>query len=195
MPAEAVVETLRQVLSVLDELHIPTALMGGLSLAAWNRVRSTHDVDVLILLSGVRLQTVLSIFGGKGFRAKGREALIRVDDAEFVQLMYEPPGCFIDVQVDFLLAETEFLKTAMARRVSFVMQELGEVHVLTCEDLIIMKLLAGRMIDLVDAAALLHANRDRMDSAYVSQWVSQLSLEQPYRDTLNEATRMGASPI
>src|SRR5438067_13215160 len=77
MPAEAVVEALQRVWSILDELHVPAAVMGGLSLAAWNRVRSTHDVDILIGLTGIRPQALLSRLYAEGFRAKGPQAINR----------------------------------------------------------------------------------------------------------------------
>jgi len=54
MPAEAVVATLRQAWTLLTDLHMPAALMGGLALANWGRIRSTQDVDLLIALTEVR---------------------------------------------------------------------------------------------------------------------------------------------
>src|SRR5436305_1018400 len=137
MPAEAVVEALQRVWSILDELQVPAAVMGGLSLAAWNRVRSTHDVDILIGLTGIRPQALLSRLYAEGFRAKGRQAIIRLEDAEFIQLIYDPRGAVHPIQVDLLLADTEFQKEALARRIAMNEKEFGRpMAVLDCEDLI-----------------------------------------------------------
>ena len=115
MPAEAISEVVRRVRLILDELQVPYALMGGLSLAAWDRVRATHDIDLLIDPSGVRIQARLSRFGSEGFRAKGKQAIVRLPDAEFIQLMYEPPETLIAIQVDLLLADNEFQRLALQR--------------------------------------------------------------------------------
>jgi len=48
---------------------------------------------------------------------------------------------------------------------------------LACEDLILHKLLAGRVIDLADAAALLRANRETLDLNYLNRWASHLEVD------------------
>ena len=54
---------------------------------------------------------------------------------------------------------------------------IGGIAVLACEDLVLHKLLAGRMIDLADAVALLRANRDTLDLNYLSCWAGKLAVE------------------
>ena len=66
--------------------------------------------------------------------------------------------------------------------------ELGfEVNLLACEDLILHKLLAGRMIDLADAAALLRANRATIDLAYLRQWIEANQLNSDLARVWDEA--------
>jgi hypothetical protein len=195
MPAEPVVEALLQVWAILEELQIPSAVMGGLSLAAWNRVRSTHDVDVLIGLAGVRPQVLLSRLYMAGFRAKGRQAIIRLEDAEFIQLVYDPPGAIHPIQVDLLIADTEFQRQSLGRRISVDERDFGrQMAVLSCEDLIVMKLKAGRMIDLVDAAALLHENRGTIDMDYLTRWVAELGVQRRFDEASKEADRLDSLP-
>ena len=47
------------------------------------------------------------------------------------------------------------------------------VEAVTCEDLILFKLLAGRRIDEADVGALILANRDHIDYKYLRTWLSQ----------------------
>lgn len=84
MPADEVVATLRQAWTVLDDLRVPAALMGGLALAHWGHVRSTQDVDLLIALGNVRPQTLLARLAATGYRSKRRDPLIRLDDAGMI---------------------------------------------------------------------------------------------------------------
>jgi hypothetical protein len=75
--------------------------------------------------------------------------------AEFIQLTYEPPDAFVEVQIDLLFADSPFHRQALQRRVKLPAESLGiEMAVVSCEDLIILKLLAGRILDRVDVAPL-----------------------------------------
>src|SRR5438094_576568 len=80
------------------------------------------------------------------------------------------------VQVDLLLADSPYHREALARRIPATVGDL-EVSVLACEDLVLHKLLAGRIIDRADVAALLRANREALDSAYLRRWSRELSLD------------------
>ena len=62
-----------------------------------------------------------------------------------------------------------------------------EVAVLVCEDLILHKLLAGRMIDLADAVALLRANRAGLDLDYLNRWAGDLEVATELAGVWNEA--------
>ena len=147
----------------------------------------TQDVDLLIALD-VRPQALLARLSAAGFRSKGRSPVIRLEDAEFIQLFCEPPGELMEIQLDLLLANTEFQKKALERRVWLPAGELGfEVAVLACEDLIIMKLGAGRIIDRFDAAALLKANRYILDLQYLTSWVAKLGVDQAFNDAWKDA--------
>jgi hypothetical protein len=52
-----------------------------------------------------------------------------------------------------------------------------------CEDLIIHKLLAGRIIESAEVAALLRADRAGLDLAYLKGWLGQLNLL-PHLETI-----------
>src|SRR5262245_14836989 len=92
MPADEVVATVREAWGVLKERNVPAALMGGLALTHWGHVRSTQDVDLLIALVGVRTHSLLARLAASGFRSKRGIPLIRLEDADFIQLWYTPPN-------------------------------------------------------------------------------------------------------
>jgi hypothetical protein len=116
------------------------AVVGGLSLSAWEHSRSTKDVDILLALEDVSSHSLLARLGAAGFRAKRSDPWVRLKDAEFLQLLYEPPGSFLEVQVDLLMADSLFQKQALQRRVVLPLVELGfDVAVLACEDLVLIE--------------------------------------------------------
>lgn len=99
---------------------------------------------------------------------------------------YEPPGSFVEVKVDLLIARSDYQRTALSRRVA--VPELGDdLCVLSCEDLILHKLLAGRIIDRADAAALLRYNHGALDMSYLLRWLDQLRLKESYQEIWEEA--------
>ncbi len=63
----------------------------------------------------------------------------------------------------------------------------GTVSILSCEDLILFKLLAGRILDRSDCAYLLRFNRDTLDFAYLKNWASKLQLNDELDEVSHEA--------
>ena len=103
-------------------------------------------------------------------------------------MLYEPPEAFMDLQVDLLLGNSEYHRQALSRRIPTKLPGLDiEIAVLACEDLVLHKLLAGRMIDRADAVALLHANRDAIDLDYLNHWADSLNLRSELDEVWQEA--------
>lgn len=177
MPAEVVLAALRETWLALEPLGKPMAVMGGLALAAWKCVRATRDVDLLLGVSSQDLSQILPPLLSIGMRPKGSQVAIRMGDLEVFQLLYEPPETFVDLQIDLLLGESSYHLEALRRRVPLQLPGLDvTLYVLACEDLLLHKLMAGRVIDRVDAAALIRANRAALDRPYLNQWAHQLNL-------------------
>jgi hypothetical protein len=185
---EAALATLDHIWGVLTPLGHPMAVMGGISLAAWNHIRATRDVDLLIAVDQSAIDPILITLRSHGFRPKKSPPIVTVGEHHFVQLLYTPPGEFYDVQFDLLLAEGDLQKSAIARRVRREVPGISRpVDVLHCDDLILFKLLAGRMIDRADAAMLLRENRDAIDVDYLLSWVGRLDLTTEFAEIWAEA--------
>jgi hypothetical protein len=182
---EAVLETLRRLWQVVREAKLSAAVVGGLAMAAWRYPRATRDVDLLVLASGNELTFLVQRLVAAGFKPKKLDP-VNFGDTKLMEFFFEPPDQFIDVQVDLLLAESEFARKSLTRTITLPAAALGfEVDVLGCEDLIVLKLLAGRIIDQADAAALIHANADALDR----RLLYKLAAEAGVADALTEAER------
>ena len=81
-----------------------------------------------------------------------------------------------EVVVDLLLADSEYLRTALTRRRTVAFGSL-QVPILTLEDLILLKTLAGRLQDQADLE-MIHARQVELhvDWAYVEGWKTKLGL-------------------
>lgn len=188
MAGETVRAVLNHVWSALEPLSVHCALMGGAALAAWHHPRATRDVDLLIGIQADDIDRIVTQLVAAGCRPKRKPPLTTVGPLRFAQFLYTPPGEFYDAQFDLWLAESELQKSAIARRVRRELTGIGRpIYVLNCDDLILFKLVAGRMIDLADAAILLRENRESIDLAYLNTWLARLDLDQHFGEIWREA--------
>ena len=194
MAAKVVLAALRHVWATLEPSHCPRALIGGLSLSFWKHVRSTQDVDLLIDPGLAGVEAILGVLQQAGVRTKRQPPVVDLGSVRVVQLLYEPKDAFMDIQIDLLLAESAFHLEALARRVPARLSDVEfDLFTLSCEDLLILKMNAGRIIDRADAAALLRLNRASLDVPYLLKWVTQLSLRREWAEIWNEA--IPAEPV
>ena len=188
MPSESVLKALRHVWLTLRRLNVPTAVMGGIALAAWKYIRATRDVDLLVSIAGRDMEQLIAELRAVEIHPKGNSPVASLGQLTVVQMTYEPPETFMALQVDLLLAESDYHEQALRRQVSMRLPDFDvEIGVLACEDLILHKLLAGRIIDRADVAALLRANRKSLDLDYLHQWNKSLGVTAGFTEASNEA--------
>jgi hypothetical protein len=121
--------------------------------------------------------------------------MLDLGSARIVQLLYEPPQAFMDLQIDLFLAESEYHREALSRRIPVNLPGLDiGIFVLSCEDLILHKLMARRIIDRADVLALLRANQKTLDTYYLKKWIRQLDLESDWTLVWAEAYPGTAQP-
>lgn len=188
MSGETVRATLNELWQVLEPLGIPCALIGGLAMAIWNHPRATRDVDLLIGVDLDHIDPVVEKLEQAGCRPKSSSLITSVGAHHFAQFLYTPPDELYDIPLDLLLAESDFQNAALSRRVSRSVAGVdSEIDVLHCNDLILFKLLAGRMIDRADAAMLLRENRGELDLDHLHAWVIELKLHEDFTQIWEEA--------
>jgi hypothetical protein len=172
--ASEVVRALRHAWDSLQEIGVPAAVMGGLAASTWRHLRATQDVDLLVGTDTLDPNRLLRELQARGFRPKLHPPIRTIGPDSFLQLLFEPPGAYLDLQVDLLFADCEYKRHALSRRVPFRLPDGSfEFLVLTCEDLILFKLKADRLIDRIDVVALLQENRSRLDFTYLATWLTR----------------------
>jgi Uncharacterised nucleotidyltransferase len=186
MSASAVTDALNRVWAALQPSNFPMALMGGLAVAVWKHPRNTRDVDLLVDVRDGEVDALVEALERAGMRPKRQPPVLRVGDQRIVQFLYSVPGSYLDIQIDILLADSAYQKEALTRAGPAKLDGEHEIAVMSCEDLIIHKLLAGRIIDSADAAALLRANRAVLDLAYLKRWLGALNLLPAFETIWNE---------
>lgn len=179
MAGEIVLRTARQAVEQLQKSGTPYVLIGGLAAQAWGRIRSTLDVDLLINASTDSLSALIPAFRQAGILPRHDEPVV-IHGCSLLQFDLEDQESLMPVQVDLLSAGMPFHAEVVSRGLTV---ELGghPVRVATGEDLILLKLLAERPIDLADAKELFRINRDGLDLDYLQQWAVKLQVEDLFR--------------
>lgn len=155
-------DVIGEVKGVLDAIGLQHALIGGLAVGAHARARATKDVDLAVSAGEDGARRVIAAMEARGFAARvsgvpGPGAVVRFSRTG-------PDG--VVRWVDFLFAGTPFEEAAIGR--AETAQVLGRsVRLVSIEDLLVYKLLAGRPQDVADAVALVQARGTSLDRSYL----------------------------
>ncbi|TKS59724.1 MAG: hypothetical protein EWM72_01909 [Nitrospira sp.] len=167
-------EALADLLTELDHRGVQYALAGGWAFSALVEPRATTDIDLLILLDPPSRETIQSLVSSVFSSTIVHPSPMKMKGISIwrgVGLRDKQ-----EVVVDFLLADSAFLQSALARKQQIT---LGAqlVSILTLEDLMLMKMIAGRLQDLADLEKIeARKTQLQIDWSYVEQWKTTLGL-------------------
>jgi len=170
-------DALLAVHGLLDEAAVPHALCGGLAANLYRReARATADVDLAVVAGPSRLVALTRTFESQGWEV---EPYWRHGE----QLRLSRPDL---PRVDCILATTDFERSAIERSVPFTIEG-EELRVLAAEDLIVLKLAAGRARDYEAVAAVINSMGARLDVGHITGWLDQLGVSGAWERALEEA--------
>lgn len=161
-------EALRE---VLDPLGIRWVLIGALAANRYRvTTRLTQDVDLLLSDAGAGLGVLERALGEAGWSVRHASP-----GGEILRLRHAQLGA-----ADLILASTDYERRAIARARSEVLAPGREVLVLAPEDVVVMKLIAGRAQDVADVEAILAAKAP-LDESYVEEWAEVWGVLEAWR--------------
>jgi predicted nucleotidyltransferase len=164
---------LSKILKIFRRLNIPFVLAGGHAVAAWGVVRTTRDIDLLVEVSKGSVSKLVSELRQAGFKA----ALRRGDEGDPVQgvIRIESLDSSASETVDIILGIRRMPPGLFAR--ASILDFLNiRVPVISPEDLIVLKLLAGGPIDLEDAQSILEIMKGKLDMNYLKSELNRCRL-------------------
>jgi hypothetical protein len=156
-------------------------LVGAVATGAWGRPRATADIDVAVLVDEAGLDALALAAESLGFTLDRQwlewNPMLR---GAHVRLVTE--GVVVDVMRPRDLHEERAIErrrplTVEGRRLWFAAPD----------DLILMKLKAGRPRDFEDALGVLVAQRAELDQVYMIDWASRLGITDELTYVLRES--------
>ena len=169
-------ETLRWLVTALDDAGIPYMIVGSFASSAHGAMRTTRDVDVVIDPSREAFERFLSGIDDDRYYIDRDVARDAMRLRTMVNIIDSKTGWKVDLVIRKHLphAVAEFERRVRGRILGV------DVHLATAEDVIVAKLAwaraGGSDRQLDDVRGVLAAGGAQLDLAYVSSWAETLGL-------------------
>lgn len=166
---------LRDFLTWLEKAQVPGVLIGAIAAGLLSKPRLTTDIDAVVMVPQEHWPEFLSQGKNFGFVPRMSDGLTFAAKRRVLLMRHEPSGIELDISFGALPFEQEMIARATRRKVEGLHLPLP-----TPEDLIILKAVAHRLLDLGDIERLMDAN-PQLDLARIRHWLGQFAelLEEP----------------
>lgn len=158
---ESLQKSLVDVIQFLQTQRVPYAVIGGLAASLHGEPRVTADIDLVIGVTTAGAIDLIPRLGGSSLEPLFTGVEEVVERAFILPLRHRATGVKVDLAIGLSGFEQQALSRAEKIRI-----EGHDVAVATAEDLLIMKLLAGRPRDQQDIEGIISAQGERLDWDY-----------------------------
>jgi hypothetical protein len=162
-------KTLADVVAFFGRQHVQYALIGGLAASLRGQPRVTADVDLVILGDVPRALQLIDALEESPFAPLFPAVRDVVERAFILPLRHRTTGIKVDVAIGLTGFEHSTIERAKSEAIAG-----SDVFVATAEDLVIMKILAGRPQDDQDLCGLVIAQGDKLDWEYCIRVADEL---------------------
>jgi Nucleotidyltransferase of unknown function (DUF6036) len=179
--------TLDLLVALLTGMKVEYVIVGGLAVRAYSIPRATLDLDFTLALDRGQLSQLYDALEERDFAVPEPYRSGWVDQVKglnLVKLKRYVGDRGIDV--DLFLAESRFQEEMLQRRRMAEVEERA-LWIASPEDLVLLKLLAGRPRDLIDVNDVLFTQAP-LDVEYMRRWAGELGVEGALERALAEQT-------
>jgi hypothetical protein len=149
--AQGILNILKRIATLFRENDLAYCLAGGLAVSLLSRPRATEDIDLIVLCEERDLPSLEALVRGH-FEVIQVRDVMRFRTASIWRFILGD-GDKGMVILDVILADRDEYRTSIANSVEIVVDDCL-INVITPQDLITVKQLAGRPVDLMDIEAL-----------------------------------------
>lgn len=162
-------ELLEKIGNALERDKIPYMIVGGQAVLLHGEPRLTKDVDIVVKLHVSERAKIESLANSLGFTALVEDAADFVGKTSVFPFHDKETG----IRIDFIFAFSGYVRQALGRVRVLKIGE-AKVRFASLEDILVLKVLAGRARDLEDALTILIKN-PKVDLKYIRKWLSEFN--------------------
>ncbi len=180
--------TLFSLAELLERMSVKYAVMGGLAVRAYAIPRATEDIDFTMAIGRERLPELFGALEAQDYaipepyQTGWVDTLNDATQFRLVKLKRYLANHSIDV--DLFLAESPFQEEVLRRR-QLADVEGRRLWLASAEDLVLLKLAAGRPRDWIDVADVFFT-QGPLDETYMRRWAVALGIEAKLERALAE---------
>lgn len=179
-------DVLSTAVDALSTPPLPYCLIGALALGAYGRPRATHDVGLLILANSTMPCPYIEPLRAKEFAVASDWHDANPMAHDVVVRLAHPSAP--DFPLDLIFAISDLHKNTVARRKPIDLHGM-QMPVSSAEDLILLKLTAGRPRDFDDVMGIVGNAGAPLDLDYLWSWAERLGLQSELHYVLISAKR------
>lgn len=161
--------TLLKVTSLLKNHGIPYMIIGGYAVLYHGEARFTEDIDIVIGVDTDELEKIIGIIESD-FKVRTEKVEEFVSQTNVLPLKEIESGIKVDIIFSFIEFEREAIRNAEVAKI-----EKAEVRIVSVNDLVIYKLLAGRAKDIDDAKSIIQINNTKIDKGRIDRVVEEMT--------------------
>ncbi len=176
MISRAIIKAINLVIQAIEESGVDYAIFGGLALQAYKRIRSTLDVDIMVIIKKEDFSPLINIILKQGLKLDKDKPEVKLGEISLVRFIYFDEESLLDIKVDIAIARGGFAEEVVRNRIK--LNVFGkDLWFARCEDLILLKVSSNRPIDIADARELLRLNKEVIDQGYLYKRAAELKIE------------------
>ncbi|GAB3961954.1 hypothetical protein GCM10028805_61810 [Spirosoma harenae] len=182
-------ELLSFVLTQLNRNGIPFMVTGSVVSSLQGEPRSTHDIDIIVILDFKSVYFLVDLFPKETFYVNPDSIIDAIERRSMFNLI----DMFSGNKVDFwLLTEEPYDQARFSRRQKVDVLGIENFYITSPEDTILSKLrwaklAGGSEKQLIDAVRVFEMQFDRLDVVYVKHWIDELSLQAEWQALISRA--------
>ena len=170
---------LEKLLKTAQKSRAKIVIMGGLATSIFAQPRATYDIDGIISLEEEEIKDFLTLLKKAGFRFDPKQPVKFIQGLPFITFYYPRYKTYVDLFV----VKTKFQHEVLRRAKKSKLGKLN-LYIISAEDLILIKLQAGREKDIEDIRQIILENSPRLDFVYLGKWAKLLEVDIFLKDEL-----------
>jgi len=171
MTKNLLVEIIKKLQQACRKSKVKIAFSGGIAVGFYGLPRATYDVDGFISLAVDDLSAVIKVLEKAGFEIYDDRLIKTIEDRKYISLLFSEYKMYVDL----FIAQGEF-QEGLIKRARNLKFDAVNIKVVSPEDLILLKLQAGREKDLDDVRGILQENYKVLNLKYLKKWAKKLGV-------------------